>query len=226
MHVKDNILELGSPSDSWGGHHDSLWMGLPPARYYHARHSSDWLAKGQKKVGGQSGEDTRIVKSAGVFVPLLFTALVTITNLIESPFLWIYKIEHKMVQAMPAWSAVLFSVGWQFLIFAPLPLPSYLLLYQLNRMLVWKAGNVEPKSHNLDNRSAILVYQVSRIERILLCVRLQRFEPMTLTSWWKWRLPDVDRIGMTDHIWINVDSLLLFCMVFDTCERIECRLVD
>ena len=36
----------------------------------------------------------------------------------------------------------------------------YLLLYQLSRTLVWKAQNVEPISHNLDHRMAILMHQV------------------------------------------------------------------
>ncbi len=45
-----------------------------------------------------------------------------------------------------------------------LPLPYYLLLYQFNRMLVWKALDIKPIPHNLDHCAAISVHEVSNVQ--------------------------------------------------------------
>jgi hypothetical protein len=55
---------------------------------------------------------------------VIFSRLVKVANSIENAFLWIHKIELKMVQRWSAWSAPRFSIGWQFLIYAFLETPS------------------------------------------------------------------------------------------------------
>jgi len=55
----------------------------------------------------------------------------------------------------------------------------YLLLYQLNCMLIWRTQNVEPEAYNLDHQAAILVHQASNVAGPLLGKRLYRFVPMT-----------------------------------------------
>jgi len=96
--------------------------------------------------------------------------LVKVAKSIETPFLWIHTFTLKMVQAWPAWSARHFSFLWQIFIFESLP--CYLSFYQLNRMFLWKAGNIETISHHFDNCIAISVNQVSSIERIFLGIGL------------------------------------------------------
>ena len=51
-------------------------------------------------------------------------------------------------------------------------LPGYLLLHQLHRMLIGKAGNVQSIAYNLDDRAAILVNERCNIESIFLGVAL------------------------------------------------------
>jgi hypothetical protein len=45
----------------------------------------------------------------------------------------------------------------------PLPLPDYLAFHQFYRMLIRKAGNVEPIAHDLDHCSRVFVYQIGHV---------------------------------------------------------------
>ena len=92
------------------------------------------------------------------------------------PMLWDYSICfcNVAMRCRPRQGLLLF--------FAPLLLPCNLAFYQLHRVLVWKAGNIQTIAHNLNHRAAILVNQVSNIERIFLRVALNRFKPMSFTA--------------------------------------------
>ena len=75
-------------------------------------------------------------------------------------------------------------------------LPGDLLLYQLHRMGIGIVQDVRAVAHYLDNRLGGLTYQASSIDGILLCARLQGFNPPALIGWPARGLPDEDAVGM------------------------------
>ena len=76
------------------------------------------------------------------------------------------------------------------------PLSRNLLLHSLHRLLIGKAGDGEAISHNLQHCLAILVNEMSQVQRVFLVGNLHGFLPIALALPSAWRMPDEDGVGM------------------------------